>query len=104
MSSAAGSSLDRRILKLALPNIVSNLTVPLLGLVDMGLTGHLEDAAPIAGISIATTLFNLIYWVFSHPDLIRYTSDFLPTDHLEYKPVEGPSYSRSLTHSTLSFL
>lgn len=65
MSSAAGSSLDRRILKLALPNIVSNLTVPLLGLVDMGLTGHLEDAAPIAGISIATTLFNLIYWVFS---------------------------------------
>ena len=65
MSSAAGSSLDHRILKLALPNIVSNLTVPLLGLVDMGLTGHLEDAAPIAGISIATTLFNLIYWVFS---------------------------------------
>ena len=65
MSSIAGSSLDRRILKLALPNIVSNLTVPLLGLVDMGLTGHLEDAAPIAGISIATTLFNLIYWVFS---------------------------------------
>ena len=65
MSSVAGSSLDRRILKLALPNIVSNLTVPLLGLVDMGLTGHLEDAAPIAGISIATTLFNLIYWVFS---------------------------------------
>ena len=65
MSSSPGPSLDRRILKLALPNIVSNLTVPLLGLVDMGLTGHLEDAAPIAGISIATTLFNLIYWVFS---------------------------------------
>lgn len=65
MSSASGRSLDRRILRLALPNIVSNLTVPLLGLVDMGLTGHLEDAAPIAGISIATTLFNLIYWVFS---------------------------------------
>ena len=65
MSSASGRSLDRRILKLALPNIVSNLTVPLLGLVDMGLTGHLEDAAPIAGILIATTLFNLIYWVFS---------------------------------------
>lgn len=33
---------------------------------------------------------------FSHPDLIRYTSDFLPTDHLEYKPVEGPSYSGEL--------
>lgn len=33
---------------------------------------------------------------FSHPDLIHYTSDFLPTDHLEYKPVEGPSYSGEL--------
>ena len=65
MSSSPGLTLDRRILRLALPNIVSNLTVPLLGLVDMGLTGHLQEAAPIAGISIATTLFNLIYWVFS---------------------------------------
>ena len=65
MSSSPGLALDRRILRLALPNIVSNLTVPLLGLVDMGLTGHLQEAAPIAGISIATTLFNLIYWVFS---------------------------------------
>ena len=33
---------------------------------------------------------------FLHPDLIRYTSEFLPSDHLEYKPVEGPSYSGEL--------
>lgn len=59
------SGLDRRILRLALPNIVSNLTVPLLGLVDLGLSGHLQDSAAIGGISIATTLFSLLYWVFS---------------------------------------
>ena len=57
--------LDRRILRLALPNIVSNLTVPLLGLVDLGLSGHLQDTAIIGGISIATTLFSLLYLVFS---------------------------------------
>lgn len=65
MTQATGLRLDRRILKLAIPNIVSNLTVPLLGLVDLGLSGHMQDAAAIGGISIATTLFNLLYWVFS---------------------------------------
>lgn len=37
-------SLNLRILKLALPNILSNLTVPLLGVVDLALSGHLDDA------------------------------------------------------------
>lgn len=62
---SASRQLDRRILKLALPNILSNLTIPLLGMVDLALAGHLEDAYAIGGIAIATTIFNLIYWNFS---------------------------------------
>lgn len=59
------SAINRRILKLALPNILSNLTVPLLGIVDLTLSGHLEDAYAIGAVAIATTMFNLIYWNFS---------------------------------------
>lgn len=58
-------ALNRRILKLAFPNILSNLTVPLLGIVDLALSGHLKDAYAIGGIAIATTVFSLIYWNFS---------------------------------------
>lgn len=61
----ASRQLDRRILRLALPNILSNLTIPLLGMIDLALAGHLEDAYAIGGIAIATTIFNLIYWNFA---------------------------------------
>lgn len=57
--------LHRRILQLALPNILTNITVPLLGMVDLALAGHLSDATAIAAVAMATTIFNLIYWNFS---------------------------------------
>lgn len=55
--------MNKRILGLALPNIVTNITVPLLGMVDMAIVGHLS-AAHIGAIAIGTQLFNLIYWNF----------------------------------------
>ena len=55
--------MNRRILGLALPNIVTNITVPLLGMVDMAIVGHLSPAH-IGGITIGTSIFNLIYWNF----------------------------------------
>lgn len=48
---------------MALPNIITNITVPLLGIVDMAIVGHLS-AAHIAAIAIGTSIFNLIYWNF----------------------------------------
>lgn len=57
--------LNGRILKLALPNILSNLTIPLLGMVDIALSGHLEDMYAIGAIAISTTIFSLLYWNFS---------------------------------------
>lgn len=55
--------MNRRILGLALPNIVTNVTVPLLGMVDMAIVGHLS-ASHLGAIAIGTQIFNLIYWNF----------------------------------------
>ena len=57
--------MNRKILALALPNIVSNVTIPLLGMVDMAIVGHLGDDALIGGIAIGTSVFNFIYWNFA---------------------------------------
>lgn len=55
---------DRQILRIAGPSIVSNITVPLLGLVDVAIVGHLGDAAYIGAIAVGSMIFNLIYWIF----------------------------------------
>ncbi len=55
---------DRKILGIAMPAIVSNITVPLLGLVDVAIAGHLGSAAYIGAIAVGTMVFNVIYWIF----------------------------------------
>lgn len=56
--------MNRRILSLALPNIVSNITVPLLGMVDLAIVGHYGGDVLIGAMAIGTAVFNLIYWNF----------------------------------------
>ena len=56
--------MNRRILRLAIPSIISNITVPLLGLVDVAIVGHLGAAAYIGAIAVGGMLFSMIYWVF----------------------------------------
>lgn len=58
------SAIDHRILRLAVPSIVSNITVPLIGLVDLAIAGHLGSVASIGAIAVGTMAFNLIYWIF----------------------------------------
>ena len=55
---------DRQIMRLALPSIISNITVPLLGLVDVAIVGHMGSAVYIGAISIGSMIFNILYWVF----------------------------------------
>lgn len=57
--------MNKAILRLAIPNIISNITVPLLGMVDMFLVGHLDAPEYIGAIALATMIFNFIYWSFS---------------------------------------
>lgn len=54
--------LDREIWRLTLPNIVSNITVPLVGLVDMALMGHLDSVVYVGAIALGSVIFNFIYW------------------------------------------
>lgn len=56
---------DKLILHIALPSIVSNITVPLLGLIDVAITGHLGGAAYVGAIAVGGMLFNIIYWLFA---------------------------------------
>ncbi len=58
--------LNKEILRLALPSILANLTVPLVGLVDIAVAGHLETsaAALIGGISVGSLMFDMLYWNF----------------------------------------
>lgn len=76
---AALGGIDRRILGIALPSIVSNITVPLLGLVDVALTGHMgaeitgtsahAPAMPastyVSAIAVGSMLMNVIFWLFA---------------------------------------
>jgi MATE family multidrug resistance protein len=55
---------DLQILKIALPAIVTNITVPLLGLVDTAIVGHMGAAVYIGAIAVGSMMFNLVYWLF----------------------------------------
>ena len=71
-------ALDKEILRLAVPSILANITVPLVGMVDIAVAGHLHSALPgslaqaasgsaaafIGGISVGALLLNVIYWNF----------------------------------------
>lgn len=54
--------MNKKILELAVPNIISNISVPLLGIVDMALMGHLGSDAYIGAIALGSLIFNFIYW------------------------------------------
>ena len=58
--------INKEILKLAIPSILANITVPIVGMVDIAVAGHLtgEVATMIGGIAIGTMLFDLLYWNF----------------------------------------
>lgn len=58
------TGLNREIMRLAVPSILANITVPLVGMVDIAIAGHISDASAIGGIAIGAMLFDLLYWNF----------------------------------------
>ncbi|MGD9899991.1 MAG: MATE family efflux transporter [Calditrichaceae bacterium] len=56
--------MNKSILRLAIPNIISNLTVPILGSVDTALVGHLSHVYYLGAIAVGGMIFNFIYWGF----------------------------------------
>lgn len=57
-------AMDKRIFRLALPNIITNITVPLLGMIDIAIAGHLGSVVYIGAIALGANIFNMIYWNF----------------------------------------
>ncbi|MGD9344682.1 MAG: MATE family efflux transporter [Candidatus Aminicenantes bacterium] len=55
---------NREILRLAIPNILSNISIPLLGMVDTALMGRLESEIYIGAVALGGIIFNIIYWGF----------------------------------------
>ena len=55
---------DRQILLLALPSIISNITVPLLGMIDVAIVGHMGSAVYIGAVAVGSMIFNRVYWLF----------------------------------------
>ncbi|MFP4131735.1 MAG: MATE family efflux transporter [Thiohalospira sp.] len=56
--------MHRQLRRLAAPLILANLSVPLLGMVDTAVVGHLEDPEPLGAVAIGATLFGFLYWGF----------------------------------------
>lgn len=56
--------MNRELVKLAVPNILTNLTVPLVSMVDLGLMGRMPATSYIVAIGFGTLIFNFIYWAF----------------------------------------
>ncbi|MEM6619414.1 MAG: MATE family efflux transporter [Pseudomonadota bacterium] len=59
-----GDVTHSRVLRIAVPVVLANATVPLLGAVDTGVVGQLGSAAPIGAVGIGTVILSAIYWIF----------------------------------------
>lgn len=65
MSAAAEAPITHaRVLKIAVPIVLSNVTVPILGAVDTGVVGQMGQAAPIGAVGIGAVILATIYWIF----------------------------------------
>lgn len=56
--------MNKQILRLAIPNIISNLSVPLLSSVDTALLGHLDKISYLGALAVGSIIFNFVYWGF----------------------------------------
>ncbi len=54
--------INREILKLALPNIAANVSIPLLGMVDTAVVGHMPESHYLGALAVGTMIFNFLYW------------------------------------------
>ena len=58
-------AINRDILSLAIPSIITNITTPLLALMDVVIVGHMGSPDYIAAIAVGGTIFNMLYWLFA---------------------------------------
>ena len=59
------SDSHKEILRLAIPSIITNITVPILGLFNVAISGHIGNAEYIAAIAVGGNIFNMLYWLLN---------------------------------------
>ncbi|MBQ9077524.1 MAG: MATE family efflux transporter [Muribaculaceae bacterium] len=59
------NTFNKQILALSIPSIITNITTPLLGIVDVAVVGHMGSAVYIAAIAVGGSMFNMLYWLFA---------------------------------------
>ena len=57
-------NLNKEIVRLSLPTIVSNITIPLLGICDTAISGHLGSEIFLAAIAVGSVMLNVVFWIF----------------------------------------
>lgn len=57
--------MNREILRLAIPNIIANLAIPLLGIIELSIVGHLGSELYIGAIGVGSMIFNFLFWMFA---------------------------------------
>lgn len=83
-------SLNRKILWMTVPTIVSNISVPLLGLCDTAVAGHMGNERYLAGMAIGSVMVTTMYWLFS---FLRAGTSGLTATHYGASDKEGMGVS-----------
>jgi MATE family multidrug resistance protein len=78
--------MNRKILDLAIPNIISSISVPLIGIVDMALMGRMPSADYIGGVALGSLILNFIYWGFG---FLRFGTSGFTSQALGRRDLEG---------------
>lgn len=56
--------LNKEIIRLSVPTIVSNITIPLLGICDTAISGHLGSELFLSAIAVGSVMMNVVFWIF----------------------------------------
>ena len=64
MSIRIFNNIDREILRLSIPTILSNITIPLLGICDTAISGHLGSDLFLSAIAVGSVMLNVVFWIF----------------------------------------
>ena len=78
--------MNKKILDLAIPNIISSISVPLIGIVDMALMGRMPSADYIGGVALGSLILNFIYWGFG---FLRFGTSGFTSQSLGRRDLEG---------------
>ena len=64
MNPSSSNLTHKRVLGVAIPIVLANATIPILGAVDTGVVGQMGLAAPIGAVGIGAIIISAIYWLF----------------------------------------